>query len=215
MPYYPWLPSHVLPCPLSHFLSTLRNLTVITFGLPPSLIPADLILTVDNGWGSCSSLAFPIPCSAHLSRWNAQGSITTSKPKAVPRVEEGRWGRSLGLGLLIITLFQMGKFHRGVVLPCCLLPENDDKMDRAIKFIGLHVTSLEGGLDTDHSVVVFFIFKLSCKQRHCRIVCGNFYKNIVCTYVQMPVQWTSVYSYMCVVREREACVRPAVLLLNP
>lgn len=86
------------------------------------------------------------------------------------------------MGLLIITLFQIGKFHCGVVLPCCLLPENDDEVDRAIKFIGLHVTLIEGGLDTDHSVVVFFIFKLSCKQRHCRIVCGNFYKNILCTY---------------------------------
>lgn len=29
----------------------------------------------------------------------------------------------------------------------------------------------------------------------------------------MPVQWTSMYSYTCVVRER-ACVQPAVLFLK-
>lgn len=95
-------------------------------------------------------------------------------------------GRALGeeswFGASHYHFFQIGKFHRGVVLPCGLLPENDDETDRAIKFIGLHVTSIEGGLDMDHSVVVFFIFKLSCKQRHCRIACGNFYKNILCTY---------------------------------
>jgi hypothetical protein len=93
VPYFPWLPRHVLSFSVLRSLSTLRNLTTIFFGLPPGPTPADLTLyckTVDNDWGSDSSPAFPIPWFSLASQVQSrESSITVSKNKGVPRVGIG------------------------------------------------------------------------------------------------------------------------------
>lgn len=55
MPYFPWLPRHVLPWSLSPFLSALRNRTAVAFVFHLAWY---LLTWYWHGWGSYSSPTF-------------------------------------------------------------------------------------------------------------------------------------------------------------
>lgn len=140
------------------------------------------------------------------------------------------WDGGAGGGVLIwgfsINLFQLGRFHCGVVLPICLILENGEEMGWAIKFIGLHGTLFEGDWIRTTLLSHFFLFKLPCKMKHYRTVCGDFYKNILWTYsvdacavdlcVQIPVccerKWESVCAACCTFFKFLALVRESYFI---
>lgn len=115
------------PWSLSPFLSTLRNRTAVTSSLPHSLVPTDLILTIDMvGW-----LGLLLhPSSSHIlstypSRWSAQGSVTTRNAAMYQEL-----GYSLAGGFFI-SLFQVARFSCGVGL--LFLPGSGKMLKRRTK----------------------------------------------------------------------------------
>lgn len=140
----PWLPGHVLPFSVLCFISTLKNLTAIFFGLPPGPLPADSTLYY-NRWqwlGLWLQQILDLG-SAQPGRWNAESSITVRKHKDIPRVGLGREG----VFIFVFLWFCFGLVGFVVVwFWWCfyLIWENAEEMERAIKFTGAHFTVFAG-----------------------------------------------------------------------